>query len=77
MVDGRRCFILHEGTFAATQETDADPAGLKAAARWTRTLRAAGAGVDAFHLPPGIKDPGPLLGSTVARHAILERIFTP
>ncbi|HWB03047.1 MAG TPA: hypothetical protein VG796_08500 [Verrucomicrobiales bacterium] len=55
---------------------DADKAGHRAVANWTAALRAAGAVVDAFALPPGIKDLGPLVANPFTHRETLRRIFT-
>lgn len=63
---GRRVRIL----------TDPDPAGLKACAQWTASLRGAGCTVDAFKLPPPHHDLGDLLRDVAAHRAIITDLFT-
>jgi hypothetical protein len=55
---------------------DNDAAGKSALLHWTSSLRAAGADADAFRLPEGMKDLGPLVADPEAHRATLKELFT-
>ena len=55
---------------------DADAAGMEALARWTEALRPTGARVDAFRLPEGMRDLGPLVSDPERYRGHLEELFT-
>jgi hypothetical protein len=55
---------------------DSDAAGLDGLARWTASLLGAGATVDAFRLPEGMKDLGPAVADPERHRGLLTEIFT-
>jgi hypothetical protein len=56
-------------------DNDESGAGFRAASIWLTELEAAGATVDAFRLPPGIKDIGELLAAPELHAQTLQSLF--
>ncbi len=65
---GRRFRILPDHDIAGT--------GFRAAAAWQEELQAMGATVDAYRLPPGCKDLGPVVANVEAHLDYLNQFFT-
>lgn len=65
LMEGRRVRIV----------PDTDVHGVEALAKWTASLRSVGASVDAFRLPDGVKDLGPLVADIEAHRQTLTELF--
>jgi hypothetical protein len=62
--------------FRILPDHDAGATGFKAAAAWQEELKAMGASVDAYPLPDGCKDLGPVMASSETHLNYLNQLFT-